>query len=122
MLDQMQESMGPNVVEPLSFPEPLQFGHITLSNDFQGFIEAIEYAIYAHIELDRTTTTMSARELLATLKGELDGDDEIVPRYWRVGSLVGEIIGFLYPTLNTDNPSHTYLESLSCMFQGEYRR
>ena len=117
MLDQMRVSVSQDGVKPIPFPQTLQFGHVTLTNDFQNFLEAIECAIEGHREIDSTITTMSARELLAFLKRELDYIDEEVPRYWRIGSLVGEIIAFLYPTLSTNNPSQTYLESLSCRFQ-----
>src|ERR1700738_522356 len=105
MLNQTQVSTVQPLGEPIPFPETLQFGHVTLTNDFQNFLEAIEYAIAGHLEIDRDTTTMSARELLAFLKRELDCIDEEVPRYWCIGSLVGEIIGFLYPTLTTNSPS-----------------
>ena len=121
MLDQMQVSDAQDSVEPIPFPQTLQFGHVTLTNDFQQFLEAIEYAIEAHREIDSTITTMSARELLAFLKHELDCIDEEVPRYWRIGSLVGEVIAFLYPTLSTNNPSQTYLESLSRRFKKRSR-
>jgi hypothetical protein len=117
MLNQTQVSTVQPLGESIPFPETLQFGHVTLTNDFQRFLEAIEYAIAGHLEVDRDTTTMSVRELLAFLKRELDCIDEEVPRYWRIGCLVGKIIGFLYPTLSTNNPSQTYLESLSGSFQ-----
>lgn len=117
MLDQRQVSDAQDGIKSITFPQTLQFGHVTLTNDFQNFLEAIEYAIEGHREIDSTITTISARELLAFLKHELDCIDEEVPRYWRIGSLVGEIIAFLYPTLTTNNPSQTYLESLSCSFE-----
>jgi hypothetical protein len=113
MLDQMQASTIQRVVGPIPFPETLHFGRVTLINDFQMFLEAIECAIDAHMQMGSAITTMSARELLTFLKYELDTIDDEVPRYWHIGSLVGEIIGFLYPTLSTRNPSRTYLESLS---------
>lgn len=117
MLDQMQASTIQRIIEPIPFPETLQFGRVTLTNGFQMFLEAIECGIDAHMQVGNTITTMSARELLTFLKYELDAIDGEVPRYWHIGSLVGEIIGFLYPTLNTRNPSRTYLESLSHKFQ-----
>lgn len=117
MSDQTQVSTDQNLMEEMSFPDLLQFGEVTLTNDFQHFIEAVEYAISSHIEYDQTNTTMSARELLAIFKQHLDDDTGEIPRYWRIGSLVGEVIAILYPTLNMNNPSETYLECLSRTFQ-----
>lgn len=85
MLDQMQASTIQHIVEPIPFPETLQFGRVTLTNDFQMFLEAIECAINAHMQVESTITTMSVRELLALLKCELDTIDDEVPRYWRIG-------------------------------------
>ena len=116
-LNKMQVSEPRSCVEPSNFPDALQFGHVRLSNDFQMFLEAIECAIDSHQQVETDTTAMNARQLLALLKCELDGDDPAVPRYWRIGSLVGEVIGFLFPTLERNNPSHTHLEALSLRFQ-----
>jgi hypothetical protein len=116
-LDQMQVSEPRNGVEPSNFPDSLQFGHVHLTNNFQMFLEAIEYAIDSHQQVDIDTTAMNARQLLAFLKRELDEDDPAVPRYWHIGSLIGEVIGFLFPTLDRNNPSHTHLEALSLRFR-----
>ena len=100
--------------------EPLQLGDVRITIDHEEFVDAIGYGLLSYFESgEYEKEQMSAQQLLHDFKETLKNDD--IPLCWRIGFIIGEFAGLLNPDLDKDDPSLTYLESLSRKCQRSYR-
>jgi hypothetical protein len=87
--------------EPTTFLSPMPkrvvFGHVTLTNDHEEFLQAFDAGMECYCEIDYQQRHLTAQELLTTLL-ETFYDDDTSPA-WRVGFIAGQIAGLLNPDL-----------------------
>jgi hypothetical protein len=118
MSDQIpQETSVPIPALPLPIPEQIRLGQTSITVDNPEFIRAIGYGLESSVECLHESEPMSAQTLFERWMNVLTQDrvpctNIPIPTTWRLGFLVGEIAGLLYPNLEK-NPSLSYLELLS---------
>lgn len=118
MLDQIQDTVS--VLSLASheqhspflsqMPKQVVFGHVTLTNDQEGFLQGIDAGIECYCEADYAQQQMSAQMLLNNLFRTLHSD---TPLAWRLGFIAGNIAGLLNPDIAKTSTSQSCLEVLS---------
>ncbi len=107
------------MLDEFTLAEPLHLGDVRIAIDHELFVDAIGYGLLSYFESgEYENKQMSAQQLLRDFKQTLR--DEDTPLCWRIGFIIGEFAGLLNPDLDKDDPSLTYLESLSRKCQRSY--
>ncbi len=101
--------------DPLPFihpiPAQLVFGHVTLLNDEEAFLQGLECGMQFSSEWYHEPQQLSAHVVFTNLLDTLA--IKRIPRAWRLGFCIGEVIGLLHPDLEPQDPAHSYLEALA---------
>ena len=92
-------------------PAQLVFGHLTLLNDDEEFLQGLDSAIEFSSEHYEEQDQLSAKALCTELLEMLSKNDTPLP--WRLGYIIGEVVGLLHPDLEPQDPALSYLEALA---------
>ena len=92
-------------------PAQLVLGHVTLTNDQEEFLQGVDGGMESSYELYHEPQQMSAQALLTDFLETLSRGD--TPLAWRVGFLLGEMIGLFRLNLDEQDPSLSYLEAFA---------
>ena len=99
-------------------PRQVTFGHLTLTNDQEAFLQAFDAGMQSYYELDYEKQQMTAQALLNDLLETIHCED--TPLAWRLGFIAGEIAGILNPDIAVTEAHTPCLEVLTRKCQALY--
>jgi hypothetical protein len=92
-------------------PNHVTFGHLTLTNDHEEFLQGVDAGIESSCEIGYETQQMTAQELLHDLGETIcDAGTSLA---WRLGFIAGEVAGMLNPDLAEMRSGISCLEVLT---------
>jgi hypothetical protein len=105
-------------------PAQVVLGHLTLHNDCEEFLQALDAGMECYYGGDYKQVTMQASALLQDLQSNLedeeDEEDDKSSLAWRLGFIMGKVFGLLNPDLALTSPRLPYLDVLSRKGQALY--
>jgi hypothetical protein len=102
-------------------PAQVALGHLRVSNDCEEFLQALDAGMMCYYERDYKQETMQASAFLQDLLTNLaDEGNEENSLAWRLGFIVGKVLGLLNPDLDDISCQECWLEALSHKCQTLY--
>ena len=92
-------------------PTQLVFGHLTLLNDQEEFLQGLDGGMESSYERYQQPQQMTAHELFTKLLATLSEQEN--PLAWQLGFILGEMIGLFRLNLDEQDPSLSYLEAFA---------
>jgi hypothetical protein len=92
-------------------PAQLVFGHVTLLNDEEEFLQGLDGGMETSYERYQQPQQMTAHELFTTLLETLSEGEN--PLAWQLGFILGEMIGLFRLNLDECDQSLSYLEAFA---------
>lgn len=95
----------------IPMPKHITFGHVTLTNDQEEFLQGFDTGMQCYCEIDYEKQQMTAKALMHDLREAIL--DEEISLVWRLGFMAGEIAGMLNPDIARTESETSYLEVLT---------